>query len=337
MRGLLIASSIFAFSIKIAESLKFGQLCDPSPYYSRESWQYDDSCDDVYLYCEPSNGLGTCQYKGCSNTDYIQDWDLSKRPYPPRCNGTTFCPDNRSGCTPAVPIGSRCEIQRDDECVGTTSICLNSTCFNKLAPLSGNCGADKTVYTSYDQDGDSLQQTIIRDNCTEGTYCDLRTTFTCIESKPNNSPCEQDRECLSNTCSPDNTCINGPDVFKQIKAWLWGVLGAAVVVFVCLILGMLWILHRYQSRKEHAKITKFFGDNEEFGKYAMTQQDNDSSASLFTDSDSKIHLPLTDQRSDVVYLTTPDYNKSSSLSARSSPALPRSNNNSTTRFSTYNN
>lgn len=97
---------------------------------------------------------------------------------------------------------------------------------------------------------------------------------------------------------------------------------------------MLWILHRYQSKKEHAKIIKFFGDNEEFGKYAM-MHDNDS-ASIFTDSDSKVNLPLT-EKTDVVYLTTPDYLKSSSLStSRSSPALPRSNNNSTTRFSIHN-
>lgn len=332
MRGLYIASNLFIFSAKIVSSLQLGQLCDPSPYY-RESWQYDDSCDDVYLFCDPETR--TCNYKGCSNVDYIQGWDLLKRPYPPRCNGTTFCPDNSSGCTPAAAIGSRCEIQRDDECSGNPAICLNSTCYLKMAPLSGNCGADTTVYTTYDQDGESFQQTIIRDNCTEGTYCDLTSTFTCVNSKPNKSPCEQDRECLSNTCSNDGYCINGPDTFHQIKAWLWGVLGSSVVVFVCLILGMLWILHRYQSKKEHAKIVKFFGDNEEFAKYAM-MHDNDSN-SVFTDSDSKVNLPLNnnDPRSEVVYLTTPDYAKSQALTTKSSLNLPRSNNNSTQRFSSY--
>lgn len=331
MRGLYITSGLFVFSARIVSSLKLGMLCDPSPNY-KESWQYNDACEDVYLFCDPATR--TCNYKGCSNSDYIQNWDLSLRPYPPRCNGTTFCPDSGSKCTPVAPIGSSCEIQRDDECAGNTAICLNSTCFNKLAPLSGNCGADITIYTTYDQDGDGLQQKIIRDNCTEGTFCDLSGTYTCIPSKPNNSPCEQDRECLSNTCSNNGICINGPDVFHQIKAWLWGVLGTSVVVFVCLILGMLWILHRYQSRKEHAKIVKFFGDNEEFAKYAM-MQDNDSN-SVFTDSDSKVNLPLNDQRPDVVFLTTPDYLKSQALSKkRSSTNLPRSNNNSTARFSPY--
>ena len=156
-------------------------------------------------------------------------------------------------------------------------------------------------------------------------------------SKANNAPCQQDRECLSNTCSSSNICITGPDVFHEIKAWLWGVLGMSVIIFVVLILGMLWILHRYQSRKEHAKILKFFGDNEEFAKYAM-MHDNDSQ-SVFTDSDSKVNVPLTEQ---VVFLTTPDYMKSQALSTnRSNPALNEvnkgSNNNSTNRFSTYTN
>jgi hypothetical protein len=164
----------------------------------------------------------------------------------------------------------------------------------------------------------------------------LNGDFTCITSKVNGLACQQDRECLSNTCSTDDICINGPDVFHQIKAWLWGVLGTSVVVFVCLILGVLWILHRYQSKKEHAKIVKFFGDNEEFAKYAM-MNDNDSVDS-FTENDSKVNLPLTDNRASVVYLTTPDYMKSQALTTKNSSTTAlnqqkSSNNNSTARFS----
>ncbi|KAG2195422.1 hypothetical protein INT47_002861 [Mucor saturninus] len=194
---------------------------------------------------------------------------------------------------------------------------------------------NSTTYTSYDAAGDAIQQTIIRDNCTEGTYCDLDGPFTCIDSKPLQSSCQQDRECLSNTCSYNDVCITGPDVFRKIKAWLWGVLGACVIIFVCFILGILWVLHRYQSRKEHEKISKFFGDNEEFAKYAMMNE-NDS-ASSFTEIDP--NMPLTDGRNSVVYLTTPDYLKSQSLSNKKSSTTAlntqRSNNNSTSRFSTH--
>lgn len=117
--------------------------------------------------------------------------------------------------------------------------------------------------------------------------------------------CWQDRECLSGNCSDDGKCVNGPDVFHSIAKWLWIVLGCSIFVFVLLILGVLWILHRYQSRKEHAKSAKFFGDNDEFFKrYQMQQQD--SSYRLISDN-------VSDNRASVVYLTTPDYQESAAL------------------------
>ncbi|KAG0189506.1 hypothetical protein DFQ28_003320 [Apophysomyces sp. BC1034] len=225
---------------------------------------------------------------------------------PSRCNSETYCPDDNSQCKPLLPIGSVCELQRDDECAGRNAICLNATCFIKGAPLSGSCGADRTSYSSLDAEGEAMQQTIIRDNCTVGTYCGPAAL--CIESKPNGQECEQDRECLSGTCSNDYVCINGPEVFHTIKPWLWGVLGAAVAVFVIIILGALWILHRYQSKKEHEKIAKFFGDNEEFSKYV----DHDEGGSVYENEQF-----ANDSRTSVVYLTTPDYVKSSALSTHS--------------------
>lgn len=156
------------------------------------------------------------------------------------------------------------------------------------------------MYTSYDAGGYEVQQIIIRDNCTTGTYC---VNGACINSKELGASCEQDRECLSQYCSNTGVCINGPDVFHTIPAWLWAVLGVAVFIFVIIVLVALWFLHRYQSRKEHEKMMKFFGDNEEFAKYAMLEGDD---------------MPLVTQhnadgRSSVVYLTTPDYEQSSNL------------------------
>jgi hypothetical protein len=126
-------------------------------------------------------------------------------------------------------------------------------------------------------------------------------------SKINGASCEQDRECLSGTCSNDGACVDGPDVFHQIHPWLWGVLATAIVIFVFIILGTLWILHRYQSKKEHEKIVSFFGANEEFAKYAMIE-DNDS----YSD-EMRTHSPYNDSHTSLVYLTTPDYATSQAL------------------------
>ncbi|CEP18566.1 hypothetical protein [Parasitella parasitica] len=172
-----------------------------------------------------------------------------------------------------------------------------------------------STYTSYDAAGDSIQQTIIRDNCTDGTWC---SRFVCVQSKELNSACDQDRECLSGTCSNNGVCIVGPDVFHKIANWLWGVLATAIVLFVVLVLCLLWILHRYQSKQEHAKIVRFFGDNEDFSKYAMLNDDDNSS---YDGSDSRANTPfgshqLNDSRHSLIYLTTPDYNTSHSLTVK---------------------
>ncbi|GAA5800149.1 hypothetical protein HPULCUR_005574 [Helicostylum pulchrum] len=166
----------------------------------------------------------------------------------------------------------------------------------------------RTDYTSYDAKGFALQQTIIRDNCTEGTYCNDETQI-CVGSKPLDKVCWQDRECLSGTCSDDGYCMNGPDVFHTIANWLWAVLGCSIFVFVLFILGVLWILHRYQSRKEHEKSAKFFGDNDEFYKRYQMQQGNDSTSRLVSTGE----LLSDSSRASVVYLTTPDYNESAAL------------------------
>ncbi|KAL9553326.1 hypothetical protein PS6_004017 [Mucor atramentarius] len=238
---------------------------------------------------------------------FVPRWDEIAYKFPSRCNNQMYCPDNGSQCTQLVQVGGHCELQRDDECAGKESICLNSTCFIKGAPLGGNCGSDRTDYVSYDAKGLAVQQTIIRDNCTEGTWCD---NHICISSNALGASCWQDRECITGYCTDDGICINGPDVFHSIANWLWAVLGCSVLVFVFVILGFLWILHRYQSRKEHEKAAKFFGDNDEFfKKYQMMQQDDTTSTSQLVEQQQQQQQ----NRASVVYLTTPDYNESAAL------------------------
>ena len=139
------------------------------------------------------------------------------------------------------------------------------------------------------------------------------------------SPCWQDRECISGTCSDDGYCVNGPDVFHSIAKWLWAVLACSIFVFVLLILGVLWILHRYQSRMEHEKAAKFFGDNDEFYKRYQMQQ---SSEGLVDDH-------VSDKRASVVYLITPDYQESTALGTTRPlswrPSVPSSQSHATLR------
>lgn len=138
-------------------------------------------------------------------------------------------------------------------------------------------------------------------------YCDINSK--CITSKQLGLSCLQDRECLSGSCSNAGFCVNGPDVFHKIQPWTWGVVATAIVIFIALVLLSLWFLHRYQSKREHAKIVKFFGDNEEFSKYAMLHEDDDNS--MYLDNQS-----TNSNRPSVVYLTTPDYLASQALTLK---------------------
>jgi hypothetical protein len=98
------------------------------------------------------------------------------------------------------------------------------------------------------------------------------------------------------------------------------------------VLGLLWILHRYQSKQEHAKIVKFFGDNEEFAKYAM-MNDEDSMSDF---ESSRTNLPLNNNESNtsLVYLTLPDYQKSQNLTLKNRNSSYSNVNQNNTRFST---
>ncbi|KAI9246922.1 hypothetical protein BDA99DRAFT_526499 [Phascolomyces articulosus] len=306
-------------------ALRYGEQCDATPLYS-STWQYDDSCQNVYLYCDPATN--TCNYKGCTNSDYMKGWDLRIHGYPERCKAGTYCPDDKSQCKPLVNPGGRCELQRDDECAGQIPICLNSTCFVKAAPLNGVCVQDITDYVSYDAQGYALRQRIIRDNCIQGTYC---SNNKCTESYQNGYTCSQDRECISQTCGTNGVCVNGPDVFHTIPTWLWAVLGIAVLLFILFILGILWILHRYQSKKERAKIINFFGDNEEFAKYAMLEEDGGDEITAATThvdhhEQGSNKENNNSQRTSMVFLAHPDYHVSSALgTTRPLSLLPGSN------------
>lgn len=129
---ILSTITILILFITSISALNFGELCDSSPIYSlvdnkkkelsmkkgsltdikyndRATWQYSDSCANVYLFCDASRN-NTCNYKTCSNSDYIQGWDEKLHKFPDRCNNQMYCPDNGAQCTPLVPVGDHCEL-----------------------------------------------------------------------------------------------------------------------------------------------------------------------------------------------------------------------------------
>ncbi|KAG2173298.1 hypothetical protein INT43_004672 [Umbelopsis isabellina] len=227
-------------------------------------------------------------------------WDTKIHPFPARCNTkTTYCPDNNSGCKNLLATGATCEYQRDDECAGPYSICLNTVCLVKGVPLEGPCNSEITNYTSYDSKGNQVSQTIIRDNCTINTYCNYLNTRLCISSKGMGNACDQDIECLSDNCGEvTHKCEVAADSFHQVPHWAWGVVASVIFIFVVSTLLFLWLLHRYQSKKEHEKASRFFEEAKKFNMYA-------ENAKLVERVLTPGAMPMTGTRASMIYLATP--------------------------------
>ncbi|KAH8548508.1 hypothetical protein BGW37DRAFT_506403 [Umbelopsis sp. PMI_123] len=261
---LLIATLLLVYPLSIA-AVMFGDPCDPTTSHLNAYLTYIDACDDptgMYA-CAPNK---TCAFKTCVNTNYLKSWSNSTYKFPSRCIGQTYCPDNGLECMPLVPQGGHCELDRDDECSGgAAAICLNYVCAIQGVPIGGLCGVESTQFTYTEQTGQEMTGTFQRDNCTVGAYCD---NGLCVQGLANGVQCTQDRECFTNSCFNNGAggvgyCGNPPDSFKEVLMTTWIAIGVSIFVFMILVLLALWLLHRYQSRKEHEKIKRFFDMQEQ--------------------------------------------------------------------------
>lgn len=253
----------------------FGSECNFSDNQSYVNFIYQDPCGDVLLACWPNN---TCAFRTCANSDYQGNWtNLTTYPTPRRCLATslTFCPDSGYDCLPLIPSGQQCQYARDDECQGVDGkgnygMCLNKVCVAKTVPIGGLCDVEPTTYTFQYRNSDSQTQTIERDNCTANAYCDTTGPIKkCVQGLPLGSPCTQDRLCFSGSCNNNGAggegyCDQPPDSFRQVATWVWVVIGVSIIVFMLLTLLGLWLLHRWQSAREHEKIRRFYETQEMF-------------------------------------------------------------------------
>lgn len=201
---------------------------------------------------------------------------------------------------PLVAQDGHCELDRDDECAGGAfATCLNFVCVIKGVPIGGFCGVEsyvsvhavsyfilhqptllihllhvyshiRTQFVYMDQNGQENTGRVERDNCTVGAYC---VNGSCIQALSNGEQCTQDRECWTNSCFNDGaggmgTCGNPPDSFKEVPLSTWVAIGISILVFMTVVLLALWLLHRYQSKKEHEKVRRFFDMQEQLRQHS---------------------------------------------------------------------
>ncbi|RUS25997.1 hypothetical protein BC938DRAFT_471369 [Jimgerdemannia flammicorona] len=340
-----------------------GAQCNFSDNQSYVNFVYQDPCGDRLEACWreyaaritfPPNDLdafsiphatpanNTCAYKTCSNSDYQGNWtNLTSYPTPRRCpSNTSFCPDSGYDCLPLIPFGQQCQYARDDECQstdgkGTNGMCLNKVCVAKNVPIGGLCDVEPTEYTFQYRNSDSQTQTIERDNCTTNTYCDTTgPTKKCVQGLPLGSPCTQDRVCYSGSCNNNGAggagvCDQPPDSFRQVAMWVWVVIGVSIIIFMLLTLLGLWLLHRWQSAREHDKIRRFYETQE------MFRQQNENALPDTREGSIILGTPIVYNQKNASSVSVPRGAESTPASSSNRLSIQSQNRMSETQFANY--
>ncbi|RXK37082.1 hypothetical protein M231_05670 [Tremella mesenterica] len=235
---------------------------------------FETDCDS-FGFCTSN---GTCFPRQCRRDEYVLTSLLDASiPTPPLCPEGMFCPDDASGCLPWVPLGGRCELNRDDECeppstpfavkpdevgVGKGAICLLGVCMWENVGLGGTCETESATYTGFDTDGTAFNTSITRDNCIEGQgYCNVTMTQ-CLPVKDVGDSCWEDQECGSYTCTAQTqqdgsslvgNCVDPPNSRVHIPRWLYGLSSTGLIIATGMILWGLVRMHR-QSEEAQLKI-----------------------------------------------------------------------------------
>jgi hypothetical protein len=113
------------------------------------TYKFISDCDEK-TFCSAN---GTCVPRQCRRDDFPLGYRRNDS-LPPMCSHGYFCPDEGDACRPVMPVGSKCQINRDDQCSPPPnknksasdndyrSLCLWSTCsYVRLGALSLHQGA----------------------------------------------------------------------------------------------------------------------------------------------------------------------------------------------------
>jgi len=188
------------------------------------------------------NAQGTCQDKGCRKDLFPLGYGKEQN-LPPQCPKGQFCPDEEDACQTLLPVGSACQLNRDDQCdappnfkdlAGTItqnfngSICLKTVCTFANVTVGQSCIVDNTAYIAYGADGSEFIDVVSRGNCMKGFYCDGQS-LVCNQQKAFGQTCDADKECSSNNCESSLTCGLPPDAPKHFAVWVYAVVAIAIL------------------------------------------------------------------------------------------------------------
>ncbi|KZT26779.1 hypothetical protein NEOLEDRAFT_1177359 [Neolentinus lepideus HHB14362 ss-1] len=256
------------------------------------TYQFYSDCDTV-TYC---SNAGTCELKGCRRDEYPYGYAQDDPSIPKMCPTGQFCPDEEDACQDVLPVGSPCQLNRDDQCEGPPnyidlrderglgrnhngSVCLNNVCMWANVTVGQTCAVENTAYIAYEDGGQEYIDIVSRGNCMIGLYCDSQQ-LVCIQAKQLNEACNADKECDSYNCMASGVCGPQANAPHHYGVWVY------IVVGICIFGGMigtligLFFMHRKQRDVEREKRVQYWREQNAFRQNIMQLRDTTRNSML---------------------------------------------------------
>ncbi|KAJ3776508.1 hypothetical protein FB446DRAFT_292119 [Lentinula raphanica] len=256
---MLLPTTLFFLSWSsavLAGSANFGDSCSVSNNRLQVgTYQFYTDCNSV-TYCASN---GTCAHRGCRKDDFPFGYPQGSDDLPPKCGKGQFCPDEMDACLDVLPVGSACQMNRDDQCQGppnykdlldTTnrglnvngSLCLNNVCMWANVTENEDCVVQNTAYIGYTASG--------------GEFIDIE--------KDLGEACDADKECSTWNCLSSGVC--GPDqaLDRHVSPWVYVVVGISIVAGMFGTLIGLFFLHVKQRDAERERRLQYWREQNTF-------------------------------------------------------------------------
>jgi len=268
------------------------------------TYQFWDECN-VLTHCSEKD---VCEPKGCRKDEYPFGFPRNSK-FPPKCPTGQFCPDEGSACQSLLPVGSQCQLNRDDQCQAPPnfqeladtsgrglnfngSVCVNNVCMWANATLNSPCVTENTPYIVYGGSGEGID-IVSRGNCKLGLYCDTAQKV-CLSSKAVGDSCSADKECDSLNCMSNGVCGISASSPRQLGAWVYVLVAFGIFGGMGGVLFFLYHTHREQRTTERAKREQYWREQNAFHQNLMKMRETAARMSV---------VSLAQQKSDEAHTT----------------------------------
>ncbi|KAI0063657.1 hypothetical protein BV25DRAFT_402475 [Artomyces pyxidatus] len=255
--------------------------------------QYNSDCNAT-TWC--NNGV--CENKQCRREEFPLGYPTGSGPIrnkknitlPDKCPIGQFCPDEGSSCQDILPVGSACQLDRDDECEGppnyqdlrdTTgrglnvngSVCLNFVCQWANVTAGNTCEVENVGYVAYGANNQEFVNIVSRDNCQVGLYCDV-SSKQCQTQKDLGASCSADKECSSFNCDTNQTCGKSTAASRHLSGWVYGVIGVGIFGGMIGTLVLFFFLHGRQRDNDREKRLQYWREQNAFRQNIMQMHES---------------------------------------------------------------